>query len=182
MDPDLPVHDARQVVFQGIELPSPGPEIVSKEHHQELDLVVGPGILLENRAVNPELGNPAPAARLADTVERDSRGQLAINVPDAHCLPPSWVVTTCRLTAERINSDTLSYGSVISRKAQRPNPPWLFTAGSQSVRAVAVFASFSFFLSPVTSRMRLRGSSSPCPSSIRTTKSGKYWCSTLLIE
>src|SRR5271157_1820458 len=123
MDPDLPVHDARQVVFQGIELPSPGPEIVSKEHHQELDLVVGPGILLENRAVNPELRNPPPAARLANPVKRHSRGQFAIDVPDAHRLPPSWVSTTCRLTAERINPDTLSYGSVISRKVHLPNPP-----------------------------------------------------------
>src|SRR5271157_4462505 len=155
MDPDLSVHDARQVVFQGIELRSPGREIVSKEHDQELDLVVGPGILLENRAVNPELGNPAPAARVADPVERHSRGQLAIDLPDAHRLPPSWTGTTCRLTAERINSDTLSYGSVISRKAQRPNPPCLFTAGAQSVRTVAVFASFSFLRSPVTSRTKL---------------------------
>jgi len=42
-------------------------------------------------------------------------------------------------------------GSDISTKDQRPKPPWLFTAGIQSVRAVATFAALSFFFSPVTS-------------------------------
>ena len=37
-----------------------------------------------------------------------------------------------------------SHGSVISTNAQRPKPPWLFTAGTQSVRAVATLAALSF--------------------------------------
>ena len=32
-----------------------------------------------------------------------------------------------------------------SRKAQRPKPPWLFTAGTQRSRAVSTLASLSFF-------------------------------------
>lgn len=42
------------------------------------------------------------------------------------------------------------HGSSISRKAHRPNPLWLFTAGTHRSRAVATFASLSFFfhLSP----------------------------------
>ena len=65
-----------------------------------------------------------------------------------------------------------SHGSAISMNAQRPKPPWLFTAGTQSVRAVATLAALSFFRSPVTSTIRLSGSSGPWPSSIRTMKSG----------
>jgi hypothetical protein len=44
-----------------------------------------------------------------------------------------------------------SHGSLISMKAQRPKPPWLLMAGTQSVRAVAVFAALSLRASPLTS-------------------------------
>ena len=44
--------------------------------------------------------------------------------------------------------------------AQRPKPPWLFTAGTQSVRAVATLAALSFFFSPVTSTIRFKRFSS----------------------
>ena len=37
-----------------------------------------------------------------------------------------------------------SQGSAISRKAQRPRPPWLLTAGTHSVRAVATLAAVSW--------------------------------------
>ena len=53
-------------------------------------------------------------------------------------------------------------GSRISRNAQRPKPPWLFTAGTQSVRAVATLAILSFFFSPVTSTIRFNRTS-PLP-------------------
>ena len=48
-----------------------------------------------------------------------------------------------------------SHGSVISTNAQRPKPPWLLTAGTHSVRAVATLAALSFFFSPVTSTMQV---------------------------
>src|SRR4030042_6078548 len=44
-----------------------------------------------------------------------------------------------------------SHGSSISTNAHRPNPPWLLTAGTQSVRAAEILAALSFFFSPVTS-------------------------------
>ena len=44
-------------------------------------------------------------------------------------------------------------------KAQRPKPPWLLTAGTQSVRAVPTLAALSFFFSPVTSTIRFSRSS-----------------------
>jgi len=44
------------------------------------------------------------------------------------------------------------HGSVTSTNSQRPKPPWLFTAGTQSVRAVVTFATLSFRASPVTRR------------------------------
>ena len=57
-------------------------------------------------------------------------------------------------------------------KAQRPKPPWLLTAGTQSVRAVATLAALSGFFSPVTSTIRFSRSSGPWPSSMQAMKSG----------
>ena len=64
-----------------------------------------------------------------------------------------------------------SHGSAISMNAQRPKPPWLFTAGTQSVRAVATLAALSFFFSPVTSTSRFSRSPSP-PAPLRAPTEG----------
>src|ERR1035437_3188923 len=60
-------------------------------------------------------------------------------------------------------------GSRTSKKAHRPNPPWLLTAGTHSARAVATFASLSARSWPLTSRIRFNA---PAAVATRATKSG----------
>ena len=69
------------------------------------------------------------------------------------------------------------HGSATSRKAQRPWPPQLLTAGTDRSVAVATFARFFFLRSPVTSRTSVSRSfgPSPAPSRGRIRESGTSW-------
>src|SRR6185437_7268061 len=122
--------------------------VVIGEFDKEFDLLLGGRVAFQDRAVGPELRDPVTSARLGDAFQRQSGGQIGVGMSDAHDRGSE---SAGSRATRRIKSPTLSYGSTTSRKAHRPNPPWLFTAGTQSVRAVAVFASLSFFRSPVTS-------------------------------
>ena len=76
---------------------------------------------------------------------------VAADPLSTHVFPPS---------AERYNADFADSTSSISTNAHRPKPPWLFTAGTHSVRAVVTFAALSLRASPVTSTIRFSRSTS----------------------
>src|SRR5208337_151099 len=119
---DFPVQDPRQIVLQNVELGAPRAGIVVNELDKELDLFRRVWVVFQDRPVDPKLRDPHASAGLADPLQGEASGQAGVKLSNTHGEAPTALEVSARWRVDRMRAATSSYGSVASRKAQRPKP------------------------------------------------------------
>src|SRR5665647_1492053 len=94
-----------------------------RELDQHVDVALWPKVVSQHRAEERDTANAVPAAQSRELILRKVYVWLGHGV-----------LTSAAIVARIVFF--ASHGSLISRKPQRPKPPWLLTASTHRVRAV----------------------------------------------